>query len=64
MNTYNRVPFVEKINPDLAGFVTDKALEGLFHMVAKEEANIRDNPIARISDILKRVFGFFERNKE
>ena len=42
---------------DLDGYVTDKALEALFVQVAAEEARIRQNPAARTSDILRRVFG-------
>ncbi len=42
---------------DLDKYVTDKALDGLFTMVAKEEKNIRSNPAARTSDILRKVFG-------
>jgi hypothetical protein len=55
--TYNRVPFVTKINPDLQGYATQKAIDGLFILVAQEEAKIRENPLARTSDLLKRVFG-------
>ena len=58
VNTYNKVPFVEKVNPDLNAYATDKAIEGLFVMIAKEEKNIRENPVARTTDLLKRVFGF------
>lgn len=54
---YNQVPFVKKVNPDLDAYVTEKAIEGLFKLVAQEEANIRKNPAARISEILKKVFG-------
>jgi len=43
--------------PDLDTFVTDKALEGLFTTIAAEEARIRQNPAARGSEILQRVFG-------
>jgi hypothetical protein len=57
VNTYNKVPFVEKVNPDLNAYATDKAIEGLFVMIAKEEKNIRENPVARTTDLLKRVFG-------
>ncbi len=57
MSTYNKVPFVQKINPDLTDFVTRKALDGLFYMVAQEEAKIRKDPMARTSDILTKVFG-------
>ena len=57
MSTYNQIPFVQKINPDLTDFVTRKALDGLFVMVAKEEAKIRKDPMAQTTDILKKVFG-------
>ncbi|MBL7850065.1 MAG: DUF4197 domain-containing protein [Cyclobacteriaceae bacterium] len=53
---YNRVPFVQKVNPDLTGYATDKAIAGLFVMIAKEEKNIRKDPLARTTDLLKKVF--------
>ena len=53
---YNQIPLVQKVNPDLNEYATDKAIEGLFLMIAKEEKNIRDNPIARTTELLKRVF--------
>ena len=56
-NTYNKIPFVEKVNPDLNSYATGKAIEGLFMMIAKEEKNIRDNPAARTTELLKKVFG-------
>jgi len=55
--TYNRIPFTQKVNPDLQQYATQKAIDGLFLLVAQEEQKIRDNPAARVSDILKRVFG-------
>lgn len=54
---YNQIPFVQKVNPDLDDYATDKAIEGLFLMIAQEEKNIRQNPVARTTEILKRVFG-------
>jgi hypothetical protein len=54
---YNKVPFVEKQNPDLTAYVTDRALQGLFKLIADEELKIRKDPVARVTDILKRVFG-------
>lgn len=54
---YNQIPLVKKQNPDLVGYVTDQAIKGLFIMVAREEALIRKDPVARTSDILKKVFG-------
>ena len=53
---YNSVPFVTKINPDITDYVTDKALEGVFKMIAVEELKIRDNLNARTSNTLKDVF--------
>lgn len=45
------------VDPDLNGYVTDKAIDGLFIMIEKEENKIRKDPVARTTDILKRVFG-------
>jgi len=47
----------DKINPDLNQYVTEKAIIGLFHMVALEENKIRKDPLARVTDILQKVFG-------
>lgn len=57
VNLYNRIPTVKKINPDLTSFVVGKATDALFDQIAKEESNIRANPLARTTEILKRVFG-------
>jgi hypothetical protein len=55
---YNRLPTTaKKVNPDLAGYVTERALDGVFVYVADEEAKIRLNPAARVTDLLKKVFG-------
>ncbi len=54
---YNSIPLVQKVNPDLNDYATDMAMQGLFMMIAKEEKNIRQDPIARTSELLKRVFG-------
>jgi hypothetical protein len=50
------MPFVKKVNTDLPSYATEKALYGIFYYVAQEEAKIRNNPAARVSDILKKVF--------
>jgi len=55
--TYNQIPFVSKVNPDLPAYVTDRALSGLFVTIAQEEAKIRQNPAARTTDLLQKVFG-------
>ena len=57
-NTYNKLPLgFDKVNPDLTSYVVGKAVDALFDQIAKEEANIRANPLARTTDILKKVFG-------
>ena len=55
-NSYNKIPMVQKVNPDLVGYATDKAIDGLFIQIAKEELEIRKNPAARVTDLLKKVF--------
>ena len=50
------MPLVNKVNPDLTAYVTEKALTGIFHEVATQEAEIRKNPMARTTDLLKKVF--------
>jgi hypothetical protein len=57
INTYNTIPLVEQVNPNLTEYVTNKAMEGLFTMIAKEELAIRKDPMARTTELLKRVFG-------
>ncbi len=58
VNSYNTLPTTfNKINPDLPSYVVGKAVEALFDRIAKEEANIRENPVARTTEILKKVFG-------
>lgn len=58
VTTYNKMPTTfNKVNPDLTSYVVGKAVDALFDQVAKEEANIRANPTARATDILKKVFG-------
>ena len=56
-NTYNKVPLMAPVNLSLADYTTQKAVDGLFILLAKEEGKIRKNPAARTSDILKTVFG-------
>jgi len=54
---YNRIPLVTKVETDLTRYVTNKALDGLFLKLAGEEQKIRQDPAARVTDLLKRVFG-------
>ncbi len=53
---YNKLPFVTKKNADLSEYATQKTLDGLFFLVGQEEMKIRDNPAARTSDLLMKVF--------
>ena len=58
VTTYNNFPTTfKKINPDLPSFVTGRATNALFDIVAKEEINIRQNILARTTDLLRKVFG-------
>jgi len=54
---YNKLPGVKKQNPNLDDYVTKKAANGLFVLIADEEAKIRKDPMARVTDLLKKVFG-------
>lgn len=53
---YNSLPLVTKVNPDLTDYTTNKALEGVFKMIAVEEKSIRTDLSSRTSDLLKKVF--------
>jgi hypothetical protein len=55
-NAARKIPFVDSFSFDLDQYVTDKALAGLFVMLAAEEKEIRENPAARVTDLLKKVF--------
>ena len=50
-----------KVNPDLTDYTTNKAMEGVFKMIAIEEKEIRTNLTARSSDLLKRVFALQDK---
>jgi hypothetical protein len=57
---YNRLTLLtggEQVNPNLENYITEKAIDGLFKLVAEEEAKIRKDPAARVTEILKKVFG-------
>ena len=57
MDQTSRLPFVGRPAFDLTSYVTDRALDGLFLTIAKEEERIRHDPIARTTELLKRYFG-------
>ena len=57
MKQYKSVPFVPDAKADLTSYVVEQAMDGIFHYVAKEEAAIRNNPAARTTELLQKVFG-------
>lgn len=56
MDKYTSLPFMKAESLDLDHYVTDKTLDGLFHMLGEEEKKIRKNPAARVTELLKKVF--------
>ncbi len=54
---YEAIPFVKNETFDIDHYVVTKALDGLFHVLGEEERKIRTNPTARVTDLLKEVFG-------
>ncbi len=64
MSRYNKIPLVKPVNTDLTAYVTDKALQGLFLEVAKEELALRKNINLRSSPLLQKVFAFADAQKK
>lgn len=61
---YNATTFLtgkDEVDTDLKKYITDRAISGLFTLVAKEELKIRENPAARVTDILSKVFGSLDK---
>lgn len=56
ISRYNAIPFTNKVNPDLTDYVTQEALNGIYKMIAIEEAQIRTNIASRTTEILRKVF--------
>jgi len=56
VNVYNKLPLVKKVDPNLKEYATQKTIDGLYVLIAQEEKKIRKDPVARVSDLLKRVF--------
>ncbi|MDB4061424.1 DUF4197 domain-containing protein [Vicingaceae bacterium] len=63
ISTYNKIPLVTKMNPDLTSFVTEKAIQSLFTKIAQEESAIRANPVERTTGLLQKVFGYADSQK-
>jgi hypothetical protein len=64
MTRYNKIPLVKPVTTDLTTYVTDKALQGLFVEIAKEELALRKNSNLRSSPLLQKVFGFADAQKK
>jgi hypothetical protein len=64
MTRYNKIPLVKPVTTDLTAYVTEKALQGLFMEIAKEELALRKNINMRSSPLLQKVFGFAESQKK
>lgn len=56
LNTYDNIPFTDKPNLDIEEYVMSETLDGLFTLVADEEAKIRRDPLARTTELLQKVF--------
>lgn len=57
MDRYNQIPFMQPVHVDINDYTTNRAIDGLFHLIGEEERKIRENPVARVSEQLRRVFG-------
>jgi len=57
MGQFQSIPFMKTESLDIDHYVVTKALDGLFYVVGEEEKKIRTNPAARVTDLLKEVFG-------
>ncbi len=63
VTAYNKIPLVTKLNPDIADYATQKAIEGVFYEIAQEELKIRQSIGARTTPLMQKVFAYAERNK-
>ncbi len=61
-NTYARFTGKDEVTTDLTGYVTDRGISGLFFLVKQEEKKIRKDPVAQVTDLLKKVFGSLLNN--
>lgn len=63
MARYESIPYVPDVKADLSRYVVDKAMDGIFYYLAREEAAIRRDPLKRTSEILQKVFGAAATNR-
>jgi hypothetical protein len=64
MKSYNKIPMVKPVNTNLSQYVTNKAIDGLFIMVAKEELKVRQNIANRTTPMMKDVFAWVDQHKK
>jgi len=57
VSRYNQIPLMKNVNPNLDQYICERAVSGIFKLIANEERQIRKNPAARVNDLLRRVFG-------
>ena len=55
--SYRKIPFAPPVEADLTDHVLQLGMQGIWHYIAVEEKAIRDNPVKRTTDLLRRVFG-------
>ncbi|QMU66747.1 MAG: DUF4197 family protein [Flavobacteriaceae bacterium] len=60
-STYNRIPFVKKVTPDLTDYVTTQTLKGVFTMIEIEEKGIREKIGLRNTDVLRSIFALQDK---
>jgi hypothetical protein len=64
MKSYNKIPMVKPVNTNLSQYVTGKAIDGLFFMIAKEELKVRQNIASRTTPMMKDVFAWVDQHKK
>ena len=53
---YNKIPLVKKVDFDLSNYITVKTIDGIFFLISEEEKKIRNNPKARTTELLQKIF--------
>ena len=56
LKKYNKIPLVKKVDFDLANYITLKTIDGIFYLISENEKEIRNNPKARTTELLKKIF--------
>ena len=56
LSKYNKIPLVKKVDFDLANYITLETIDGIFYLISENEKEIRSNPKARTTELLKKIF--------